>query len=47
MPALEPTPAKEPGRAGNLTVIRATGDSKLPRDFPIPLSWKGYRTGEM
>jgi hypothetical protein len=40
MPAPEPTPAKEPGRAGNLTIIRATGDSKFPQAVPIPSSWK-------
>ncbi|ABN56055.1 MULTISPECIES: hypothetical protein [Methanoculleus] len=33
-------PAKEPGRAGNLTVIPATGDSKLPQAVPIPSSWR-------
>ncbi|PKL56783.1 MAG: hypothetical protein CVV35_03185 [Methanomicrobiales archaeon HGW-Methanomicrobiales-6] len=40
MPAPEPTPAKEPGRAGNLTVIRATGDSKPPQAVPILSSWR-------
>lgn len=35
-----PTPAKEPGRAGNLTVIRATRDSKPPQGIPIPSSWR-------
>ncbi|MDN7011864.1 hypothetical protein FGW20_02150 [Methanoculleus sp. FWC-SCC3] len=33
-------PAKEPGRAGNLTVILVAGDSRLPQAVPIPSSWR-------
>lgn len=40
MPTPEFTPAKEPGRAGNLTVIWATGDPKPPQGVPIPSSWR-------
>ena len=33
-------PAKEPVRAGNLTVILVAGDSRLPQAVPIPSSWR-------
>lgn len=39
-PVEEPATTKEPGRAGNLTVILVAGDSRLPQAVPIPSSWR-------
>ncbi|MCM2465183.1 hypothetical protein [Methanoculleus oceani] len=39
-PVEMPGTAKEPGRAGNLTVILVAGDSRLPQAVPIPSSWR-------
>ncbi|HOI58405.1 MULTISPECIES: hypothetical protein [unclassified Methanoculleus] len=39
-PVEMPAPTKEPGRAGNLTIILVTRDSKLPQAVPIPSSWR-------